>query len=120
MCKCSFISSLQVLQKNISREEDIVLDLRKQRLERDHAVEANVARIAAMQAEMTARTERINQLDQFAVDFKAHHKELQTLTGVLLECGRLVRDKDERLTGTLVLMAAFFAYCGHMKPHMRR
>ncbi len=110
--KNSKYARIDALSKNIAREEAVLRDHRRARQSKKKALAANLESIDGLQKEIAARSERINQLEQFAGDFKSSQKDLNGLHAILGDYEHILRDKEERLPGTLITIAAFAAYCG--------
>ena len=103
---------IEALGKNIAREEAAVLEFRKERQAKKALLKANLETIERLQGEIAARSEEINQLEQFASDFKGAQKDLGSFDAVLADLEQILVDKMNRLPGTLLTMAAFAAFCG--------
>ena len=103
---------IESLGKNIAREEAAVLEFRKERQAKKALLKANLETIERLQGEIAARSEEINQLEQFASDFKGAQKDLGSFDAVLADLEQILVDKINRLPGTLLTMAAFAAFCG--------
>ena len=103
---------IESLGKNIAREEATVLEFRKERQSKKELLKANLETIERLQREIAARSEEINQLEQFASDFKGSQKDLGAFDAVLVDFEQILEDKMDRLPGTLLTMGAFASYCG--------
>ena len=103
---------IESLNKNVGKEQDIILKLRRERQQKNHILDANVKKITDMQSEMSSRLEQINHLDQYAMDFKNSLAELNQLLSILGEW-RSVLDLELRtVKGQLLLTSAFLSHCG--------
>ena len=103
---------IESLGKNIAREEATVLEFRKERQAKKELLKANLETIEQLQREIAARSEEINQLEQFASDFKGSQKDLGAFDAVLVDFEHILEDKMDRLPGTLLTMAAFASFGG--------
>ena len=105
---------IESLGKNIAREEATVLDFRRERLTKKELLKANLETIERLQREIAARSEEVNQLEQFASDFKGSQKDLGAFDTILADLVHILQDKMDRLPGTLLTMAAFTSFSGAM------
>ena len=103
---------IESLGKNIAREEATVLEFRKERMSKKELLKENLETIEGLQGEIATRSEEINQLEQFASDFKGSQKDLNAFHAVLEDFEKILADKMDRLPGTLLTMAAFASFCG--------
>ncbi|TRY72347.1 hypothetical protein TCAL_08161 [Tigriopus californicus] len=117
--KSSKFARIEILSKNVEKEEVVLDDLRIQKIDKEHEVKDNLKQIAILQKEISARSEKINILEQFSSDFKSTQTELKNLITMLKDGRSVVKGKISTLSGTLALFAAFIAYCGPLSSNER-
>ena len=118
--KNSKYTRIEALSKNVAKESEIIMTHRRERQKRDKLLAANLVKIQELQKDISQRSEKINNLEQFASDFKNSQKELNSLLGVLKRIKALLEVAGSQLPGSLLLMSAYFSYTGHLCTEERK
>lgn len=90
---------IEALNKNIAKENETIRSLRGERYDKNFLLRANLSKIQSLQEDISARSDRINQLDQFAADFAVARKDLAVFLGVLGDVGSMLDEQMENLPG---------------------
>ncbi len=110
---------IEALTKNVTKEREAARECRLLRYDKNKVLKENLEKIVQLQADISKGSEKINHLEQYAADFNASRKDLMSLRDTLNDITQLLDKCLLELPGSLLLMAAFFAYCGSLNCQQR-